>query len=554
MLYRVHRRRASFPRSCRRSWRRYEVVAPVKRGRSYAFRGHRIVRRDRARLSHDHRRRPRSTSCRRERRCWNSTRDGNQVTDFAAGDHAPRVIFGAHACDINALNRLDLVFKDGRYPDPYYVARRGATLVVGDELHCPPRTCFCHLVGTPTRRATGYDLFLQDIGGKYLVSISSVEAANILEAACDPRVATDEDRIAVPPRHAPPPGGVQPRHPRHPGSRHAHGRVPQGPVLGRAGRHGAFPARRARRCAPPASASTSRTRCDPDGTARAARARVGRLHVAAVRAGGGRPQLPSPTGASRVRHRMYHKLNGFLANHDRMLCVGCGRCVDRLQGGHQPHRGAEVLREEGGRRCRVASAVSGPSRCGRSARRARARSSGAEMMAANPYRPWPARITSITDLTATEKLFEFRLIDERIRDAFSHEPGQFVGAVASSAWARRPSPSPARRRSAASSSCAVRRAGAFTEALHRMQCGDIVGLRGPFGRGVPLRGHEGPRHPAGGGRPGDRAPALAHQQHPRRAQRVRQGHHHLRVQDARRGDVPRPVRDVAPPQATSTCT
>ena len=52
--------------------------------------------------------------------------------------------------------------------------------------------------------------------------------------------------------------------------------------------------------------------------------------------------------------------------------------------------------------------------------------SGAEMMEANPYRPWPARITSITQLTDTEKLFEFRFIDERIREAFHHEPGQFV--------------------------------------------------------------------------------------------------------------------------------
>ena len=32
-------------------------------------------------------------------------------------------------------------------------------------------------------------------------------------------------------------------------------------------------------------------------------------------------------GGNRVRHRMYHKLNGFLANHDRILCVGCGGCV-----------------------------------------------------------------------------------------------------------------------------------------------------------------------------------------------------------------------------------
>lgn len=47
---------------------------------------------------------------------------------------------------------------------------------------------------------------------------------------------------------------------------------------------------------------------------------------------------------------------------------------------------------------------------------------GEELMAENPYRPWPARITSITDLTATEKLFEFRLIDERIRSAFHQDP------------------------------------------------------------------------------------------------------------------------------------
>ena len=51
---------------------------------------------------------------------------------------------------------------------------------------------------------------------------------------------------------------------------------------------------------------------------------------------------------------------------------------------------------------------------------------GAELMRANPYRPWPARITSITELTATEKLFEFRLVDDKVREAFCHAPGQFV--------------------------------------------------------------------------------------------------------------------------------
>ncbi len=39
----------------------------------------------------------------------------------------------------------------------------------------------------------------------------------------------------------------------------------------------------------------------------------------------------------------------------------------------------------------------------------------------------------------------------------------------------------------------VRRAGRFTERLHQMQCGEIVGIRGPFGRGFPIddmRGHD----------------------------------------------------------------
>ena len=117
---------------------------------------------------------------------------------------------------------------------------------------------------------------------------------------------------------------------------------------------------------------------------------------------------------------------------------------------------------------------------------------GAELMHANPYRPWPARITSITELTPTEKLFEFRFVDERIREAFRQEPGQFVELSIFGVGEAPISISSSPTKQGFIELC-VRRTGRFTERLHQMQCGEIVGIRGPFGRGFPIdemRGHD----------------------------------------------------------------
>ena len=53
---------------------------------------------------------------------------------------------------------------------------------------------------------------------------------------------------------------------------------------------------------------------------------VGFVHFARVRARC-RCHNFRDTNRKRVRHRFYHKLNGFTGSHDYQLCVGCGRCV-----------------------------------------------------------------------------------------------------------------------------------------------------------------------------------------------------------------------------------
>ncbi len=109
---------------------------------------------------------------------------------------------------------MSSVFNDPRYPDPYYAAHAAATLIVG--VACmPSANCFCNLMDAEEARAA-YDLFLTNIGGRYLVSIGSVVAANILEAAC--KSARPPTRTAS--RFAPPPARARrpsTGHPRYPG-------------------------------------------------------------------------------------------------------------------------------------------------------------------------------------------------------------------------------------------------------------------------------------------------------------------------------------------------
>jgi NAD(P)H-flavin reductase len=94
------------------------------------------------------------------------------------------------------------------------------------------------------------------------------------------------------------------------------------------------------------------------------------------------------------------------------------------------------------------------------------------------YLPFECEIISVTDLTPAEKLFRIRRGDGA---PLGHLPGQFV-QVSLLGWGEAPisvASSPTRE------NCfelGVRRAGTLTEAMHRLQAGDTLGIRGPFGR------------------------------------------------------------------------
>ncbi|MEW6219031.1 MAG: 4Fe-4S dicluster domain-containing protein [Thermodesulfobacteriota bacterium] len=95
------------------------------------------------------------------------------------GLREPFVLFGLHACDINALHKLDKVLLHSAYPMPSYGIRRRNAFIVGVD--CQPQPfCFCRSMGASTA-LSGFDLFLTNLGSHYLVEIQSDTAFNLLQ-------------------------------------------------------------------------------------------------------------------------------------------------------------------------------------------------------------------------------------------------------------------------------------------------------------------------------------------------------------------------------------
>jgi sulfhydrogenase subunit gamma (sulfur reductase) len=103
--------------------------------------------------------------------------------------------------------------------------------------------------------------------------------------------------------------------------------------------------------------------------------------------------------------------------------------------------------------------------------------------ASSPYQPTLADIVKIEQLTDTEKLFTLNLTGGC---ELGHRAGQFVEVSIFGIGEAPFSVTSPPRRDGVFELC-VREAGDVTAALHRLQPGATVGIRGPFGNGFPMQ-------------------------------------------------------------------
>lgn len=121
------------------------------------------------------------------------------------------------------------------------------------------------------------------------------------------------------------------------------------------------------------------------------------------------------------------------------------------------------------------------------------------MSAENPFLPHLATLKSVTDLTPDIKLLNLEINDPAVRENFAYKPGQFAFL---SAFGVGEAPFGLTSVSYRNSGLefAVRRIGTVTGALHELEPGATIGMRGPFGNFFPLEEYTGKNiHIIGGG-------------------------------------------------------
>ncbi|UCF90846.1 MAG: 4Fe-4S dicluster domain-containing protein [Desulfobacterales bacterium] len=110
---------------------------------------------------------------------------------FECRPNKPLVIFGIHPYDLKAISQMDRVFAAGT-PDPHYLARREATILIGiDPTHVAPRSFWASMEAAVV--SSGFDLMMTDLGANYIVETGSEKGKALLGDYAKVRPATSDE-------------------------------------------------------------------------------------------------------------------------------------------------------------------------------------------------------------------------------------------------------------------------------------------------------------------------------------------------------------------------
>jgi len=378
----------------------------------------------------------------------------------------PMIIIGVHPYDIVALLHMDEIFRETK-SDPYYFKKRDSSIIIGVNIQNMSKWNFSSAMGCETIDY-GYDLMLTDLGSRYAITVGSQKGGELLtKYGLNLSAALARDIQAVGQKKREIMAKSQQKFDFAPEL------IPE--LLKESYSRSGFWEKHSETCLACGSCVLVCPTCycfdvkdNPDLSLESGeRIRTWDgclLEDFAKIASGENFRATRPT---RYRHRYFKKGKYLYDRFGFVSCVGCGRCSSNcLPDIANPVNLFNDMYHE-------------------------SRSSGAEIaLSAEPnvniqteghidFVPKLATIVKKTPMTSMETLLEIKLDDGT---ELNHKPGQFVEVSVFGIGEAPISLSSPPTKKETFELC-VRRLGNLTTKLHKLEVGDKVGIRGPFGNG-----------------------------------------------------------------------
>jgi len=386
-----------------------------------------------------------------------------EVIKSEAEPKRKQLLFGIHACDVNAMLTLDQVFLS-TYPDPAYKLRRENLVIIGLNCTEPKQNCFCSSFNAGPAMDTGYDLALTDIGDRYVVEVGTA-TGKALTAGMTP--AADSELIA-----------------RNRSLRAAQEKIAKhidthnlGEFLQQNLEHSKWNTE-AERCLTCGACTNVCPTCfcfylkdTTDLTlVQGERSRFWASCMSLQFSRVATDHVFRRERKGRLQHRLMHKLVNEELQFGALGCVGCGRCltycpayidivdiVQTIKKQPLPAKAVTLHKPKAQRIC--------PDK--------------------DPWEPQPAVIEEIKQQTRDTNTYRFRFTDPALREQYSFEPGVF-NMVSLFGIGEAPISISSSPDLDGVFEHTIRGVGNVSHSLAKLQVGDSVGIRGPYGTGWPM--------------------------------------------------------------------
>ena len=188
---------------------------------------------------------------------------------------------------------------------------------------------------------------------------------------------------------------------------------------------------------------------------------------------------PRPNQPSRWRQRLSHKFRYYPEKFGKALCTGCGRCIRLCPAGMDLLEDLKDLSANPGAAVETTCDGSGGV-------------PGIQLAGATPniYRPYMMRVAETRDETPDVRTLRLEFLDAKEAETFDFRVGQFglYNALGEGEATFCIASSSARK---GYIECTFRQAGRVTRALRRLNVGDLMGFRGPYGNSFPVESWKG---------------------------------------------------------------